>query len=399
MPWKHQRPFVSYRTPRRRFLLQSSRAVLGASLLPIAGCSGPGVSTTDPEAQVPATLTNELEAQVPSLLAAARVPGLSIALVRNGQLAWARGFGVKRSGPNASVDGKTLFEAGSVSKTVFAYAVMKLCERGVLNLDTPLTTYVSERWISDDVRFKEITARHVLSHTSGLQNWRSVEEPLRVHFDPGTKWLYSGEGYSYLQLVVAHLTGRVSTESCETLFDGLTVCATEIDSYLKTNLLRPFGMSTSGYVWETPSEHVAAAHGQDGKPTGRPGATPITAARYGAAGGLSTTAAEYARFLIEVLDPKPSDAFRLSETSRAEMLRPQVKVDDASSWALGWQILHQKKANLLSHGGDNPGFKAFVLASAERQSGYVILTNGDNGSEVIGKLAGGDTALNLFVTG
>ncbi len=123
------------------------------------------------------------------------------------------------------------------------------------------------------------------------------------------------------------------------------------------------------------------------------------AARYGAAGGLLTTATEYARFLIEILEPKPSDAFRLTERSRSEMLRAQVKVDDASSWALGWQILHEKKGNLLSHGGDNPGFKAFVLASVERKAGYVILTNGDNGNEVIGKLANGDTPLNLFVTG
>jgi CubicO group peptidase (beta-lactamase class C family) len=187
-------------------------------------------------------------------------------------------------------------------------------------------------------------------------------------------------------------------QSCETLFDGLTVCSTEIDAYLKTHLLRPFGMSASGYVWEPLSEH-AAAHGQDGRPTDRPGATPIMAARYGAAGGLSTTATEYARFLIEVLDPKPSDTFRLTRSNRDEMLRPQVKVDDASSWALGWQILHQKTGDLLSHGGDNPGFKAFVLASAERQSGYVILTNGDNGNEVIGKLVNGDTPLNVFVTG
>jgi len=103
--------------------------------------------------------------------------------------------------------------------------------------------------------------------------------------------------------------------------------------------------------------------------------------------------------LIEVLDPKPSDAFRLTQTTRAEMLRPQVKVDESSSWALGWQRLHHKKGKLLSHGGDNPGFRAFVLASAERKSGYVILTNGDNGTEVIGKLANGDTPLNLFVTG
>jgi CubicO group peptidase (beta-lactamase class C family) len=280
---------------------------------------------------------------------------------------------------------------------VFAYAVVKLHEKGVLDLDTPLTTYISERWIADDPRFDQITARHVLSHTGGLQNWRSTKNPLRMHFAPGSRWLYSGEGYSYLQLVVAHLTGRVSAESCE-LFDGVRVCATEIDAFLKANLLRPFGMTSSGYVWDTASRNVAVAHNRDGKPTNRPGATPIMAARYGAAGGLSTSATEYARFLIEVLDPKPADAFRLRRTGRDEMIRPHVKVDDTSSWALGWKILHQPDGNnLISHGGDNPGFKAFVVGSPARKSGYVILTNGDSGGEVIGKLTNGDTPLNAFV--
>lgn len=388
-----------HRTPRRRFLLHCSRAALGATLLPVVGCSRSTAPATKDDGHVPAALTDELEAQIPVLLKASHVPGLSIALVRNGEVAWARGFGVRKSGGNDPVDADTLFEAGSVSKTVFAYAVMKLCETGVLDLDVPLVTYVPERWLADDDRFARITARHVLSHTTGLPNWRSSEEPLAIAFEPGAKWRYSGEGYSYLQLVVAHLTGRVSTQSCERLFDGLTVCATDIDAYLKTQLLRPFGMSTSGYVWEMPAANGAAAHALDGSPLGRPGATPILAARYGAAGGLSTTATEYARFLKEVLAPKPSDAYRLSTASRVEMLRPQVKIDEEQSWALGWQVLRRKTGILLSHGGDNPGFKAFVLASPERRTGYVVLTNGDNGTEAIGKLATGDTPLNLFVSG
>ena len=97
---------------------------------------------------------------------------------------------------------------------------LKLSEKGILDLDLPLTNYVSERWIEGDPRFSQITARHVLSHTSGLQNWRGKDEPLRIHFTPGSRWQYSGEGYSYLQLVVAHRTGRVSTQTCETLFDA-----------------------------------------------------------------------------------------------------------------------------------------------------------------------------------
>ena len=123
------------------------------------------------------------------------------------------------------------------------------------------------------------------------------------------------------------------------------------------------------------------------------------AARYGSAGGLLTTATEYARFLLEVIDPKPSDAFRLTRASRDEMIRPQVKVDDSSSWALGWRIIHGKNGDLISHGGENIGFQNFTAASVERKSGYVIMTKGDNGIEIIAKLTNGSTALNTVVEG
>jgi CubicO group peptidase (beta-lactamase class C family) len=393
--------FRSSRLPRRAFIVQGGRTALGVLLLPLSACSRPpqAASTSADDAALAALIT-ELEAQIPSLLAAAQVPGLSIAIIRNAQVAWSRGFGVTSSATPKPVVTDTVFEAGSVSKTVFAYAVMKLSERGILGLDTPLTTYVSERWIEGDPRFNQITARQVLSHTTGLQNWRSKEDPLRLHFDPGSKWQYSGEGYSYLQLVVAHLTGRVITQSCETMFDGLTVCETDIDAFLKANVLRPFGMTSSGYVWnEVLANRTAAPHDSRGLLLARPRATPILTARYGAAGGLSTTAPDYAKFLIEVLDPKPGDAFRLTRAGRDEMIRPCVKVDDASSFALGWHILHQPKGDLISHAGDNPGFKAFVLASVARKSGYVILTNGDNGFDAMGKLINGETPLNGFVTG
>ena len=81
------------------------------------------------------------------------------------------------------------------------------------------------------------------------------------------------------------------------------------------------------------------------------------------------------------------------------MLRPQVKVDDLISWALGWQIIHSEKGNFISHGGDNKGFHAFVVASVERKSGYVIMTNGENGVEVLRKLIMGETVLNQFLAG
>ena len=113
-------------------------------------------------------------------------------------------------------------------------------------------------------------------------------------------------------------------------------------------------------------------------------------ARYAAAGGLRTTPTDYAKFLIEVIDQKPSDAFRLKKDSLEEMLRPQVKRNSQSSWALGWEINHTEKGNFLRHGGGNPGFQCLVAASVERKSGYVIMTNSENGYYgVIAKLISG----------
>ena len=391
---------MSNRMPRREFIGYGSRTALGLSLLPLAACSSPPPATTAPQAGVPLDLTAALESQIPPLMAALHVPGLSIALVANAEPVWSRGFGTTHAGSATPVDGDTRFEAGSVSKTVFAYAVMKLSEKGVLDLDRPLVSYTSERWIVNDSRFNQITARHVLSHTSGLQNWRSKEDPLRIHFDPGTKWFYSGEGYSFLQLVVAHLTGRVNEHSCETMYDGLRVCATEIDAYFKANLLKPLGMMSSGYEWdEALAARTAGPHDKDGKPLDRPRVTPISAARFGAAGNLITTANDYGRFMIEVLQPGPHDDYRLSLATRDEMIRPQVKVDDSSWWALGWLVQQGKNGTTLSHSGDNPGYKSFMLASVERKSGCVMLTNSDSGFEVIAKLVNGDTPLSTFIKG
>lgn len=136
---------------------------------------------------------------------------------------------MKNSASKELVDNDTVFEAASTSKPVFAYAVMKLVEKGVIDLDTPLTHYTSERFLKGDPRLDLVTARHVLSHTSGFPNWRSAEG-LRLDFTPGEKWSYSGEGYSYLQSVVTHLTGHVNPKDCAKFEAGVKFCATDIDS-------------------------------------------------------------------------------------------------------------------------------------------------------------------------
>jgi CubicO group peptidase (beta-lactamase class C family) len=256
--------------------------------------------------------------------------------------------------------------------------------QGVLHLDKPLTQYTSDRWIKGDPRLDLITTRRVLSHTTGLQNWRSNKDPLAIHFNPGERWSYSGEGYSYLQSVMTQLVGHVNPNDCKTLDDGFRVCATDFDAYMKANLLVPFGMTSSGYLYR---EGMARPYDRKGTLIGDRKSTPVEAARYGSAGSLHTTPSDYAKFLIEVIHPRPAGKFRLSAGTLREMLRSQIKVTPALSWGLGWAIEHTKGGDLIAHSGDNPGYKALTAASVQRQTGFIIMTNGDRGyDDIIAKV-------------
>jgi CubicO group peptidase (beta-lactamase class C family) len=379
---------------RRRFLANGGRVLVGICLLPIAARA----RSYQPKRSLSfENLIADLEEQIPELMSEAIVPGLSIAIVKDANLAWHRGFGVADAASGRSVNDDTVFEAASTSKTLFAYAVMKLCERGVLSLDTPLTEYTRERFMAGDPRLDFITARHVLSHTSGFQDWRSAKEPLKIHFTPGEKWMYSGEGYEYLQSVVTRLTGHVNSKVCARYEAGLNVCATDIDAYMKRTLLIPFGMASSGYIWnDLFDKHAARPHDERGVPLAKRKPTATDATRYAAAGGLHTTPTDYAKFLIEVMTAAGGDAYRLKKETRDEMVRPQVKVDERTSWALGWQIRHTGTGNIIQHGGDNKGFHAFVAASVEKRSGWIVMTNGDSGWKLFRNQVFWD-ALNAFL--
>ncbi len=343
---------------RRAFIARAGQAALGVWLLPRA------VSAQRTGPWTP--LIADVEKLVPTLLADARVPGLSMATVRNGALLWRRGFGVRKRDAKELVDEATVFECASLSKPVFAYAVMKLSERGVIDLDAPLTRYAPKPFLEGDPRLGLITARHVLSHTSGFQNWRSDAEPLKIHDAPGTTFRYSGEGYAYLQSVVAHLTRQ------------------PIEPFMKARLFKPFGMTSSGYLWnDTFTRHAAQPHDKEGAPSPNRQRTEKDVAHFAAAGGLYTTPTDYARFVMEVVNQKRADEFRLEPETLKEMVRPRIKIDETTSWAHGWAVQHTKDGDLIQHGGSNPGYRAYVIASVERKSGVVVMSNGDNGDAVV----------------
>lgn len=315
----------------------------------------------------------QLQRQIPEWMREAGVPGVGLAPISGGSTAWRGSFGVRDAASQVPVDGDTMFEAASMSKPVFAYVVMKLCETGVVDLDTPLTAYTPERFLEGDPRLEVITARHVLSHSSGFQNWRSEGSPLRIHFTPGERYQYSGEGYHYLQTVVTRLLGQ------------------DFETYMRARLFTPMGMASSGYTWR---DAMARPHDAQGEPLRGAQVEPLevkqpsleAVARYGSAGALLTTPEDFARFVIAVIDPPPADAFHLEPASIAEMLRPHVKLEGGqfpASWALGWQIFRNNDRDFLFHGGDNAGFHCYAVASVAGKSGLVVMTNGDAGPTLL----------------
>jgi len=304
----------------------------------------------------------DLESLIPKRMEEAKVPGLSIALVRDAELRWSRGFGIKSTATKEPVTAETVFSAQSLSKPVFAYAVLKLCEKGLLELDAPLTEYLPEPYLPSEPRLGFVTARHVLNHTTGFPNWRPEGKALKILFTPGEKFSYSGEGYVYLQKAVEHLTGQ------------------PLADYMKANVLEPFEMRHSSYVLIDAYEKEAEGHDREGKPLGRPNWT-----KANAAGSLYSTATDYARFIIEVLKPSRRDAFRLSEETVREMLKPQVSVYFSIYWGLGWGVQHSHYGNSFWQWGQgyrDSCFQAFAVGFKEQGLGVVIMTNSANGLRI-----------------
>jgi CubicO group peptidase (beta-lactamase class C family) len=320
----------------------------------------------------------KLEKLTPPLMNELKLPGVSISVVKNYKLAWSKSFGVSDSVQRTSVNSKTMFEACSMGKPVFAYLVLKLVEKGKLDLDKPLCDYLDEEFISAGDYSKLISARMILAHTSGLPNWRKGGEerggPLPVYFKPGSKFSYSGEGIYYLQRVVEHITQE------------------PLATYAKHNLFDPFGLSSTSFVWtENLDARIATGHDLSGTCLKRSKYTHANAAYT-----LYTTPDEYAKFIVNVMKPNKADEFSLSAKMTNEMVTHQVRMDVrdvidrpgrslglVAYRGLGWVIDSTITGDIVYHGGFNQtGFACYSQFNMREGSGIVIMTNGKNGSDL-----------------
>ena len=331
-----------------------------------------------PQATLNNAAVTRLEQTIPHLMTEADIPGLSIAVIRDSKMIWTRGFGVTNAETKARVTDNTVFEAASLTKPVFAYAVLKLVDNGKLDLDTPLVKYLPGRYdVGDDPRLDQITARHVLSHTSGFPNWRpGGDKTLKMYFSPGDRFSYSGEGFVYLSKVVEHITGESQ------------------QAFIKRTVFDPLDMMSSDLVWRNDYESLKTfTHDWVGGVSGRrkPDKT-------NAAASLQTTANDYAKFVIAMLNGaglKPPTA-RLMLTPQASVTlagpfslnTPDAKRSPTVSWGLGWGLEKTQDGMAFWHWGDNGDTKAFVLAVPKQKTGLVVFANSANGLSIINELVG-----------
>ena len=325
---------------------------------------------------------HHLEADIPVLLEKSDVPGMSIALIRHGKLVWSKGFGVGNSKTNKPVTSNTIFEAASLSKPVFAYAVLRLVDEGKLDLDTPLNKYLGNNYdVVDDDRINLITARHVLSHTSGFPNWRDADgtKTLLIHFKPGEKWSYSGEGMVYLSRVVEKITGL------------------RFESFMQQYALQPLGMTSSSYIWRDRFDTLKAyRHDVLGAVSGRnqpeSGKEDTLHDDGNAAASLQTDPEDYAKFIIAILN-----GTGLKRTTWQQMLTPQARVDSkypALAWGLGIGLETMPEGTWFWHWGDNGDAKAYVAAFLPDKDAVVYFADGSNGlsftKEILDDAIGGE---------
>lgn len=327
---------------------------------------------------------------ISELMARFNVPGVSIAVIHDREIHWAKGYGIADVETGGPVNTETMFQAASISKPVAAMGVLRAVQDGVFTLDDDINDILDSWQLDGDefTRERPVTPRMLMSHTSGLGDGfgfpgydPSTELPTVVQIlegsalsnvgvlfmerPPMTLMEYSGGGVTLMQQALSDARGRPFAD------------------IMRDDVLRPIGMQHSTFEQPLPQAmhgNVARAHSGDGASRG---------AKWHvypeqAAAGLWTTPSDLARFVIEVQRSSTGESNRvLSRTVVEEMLSP-VGVGD---YAVGFSISKIGQGWYFAHGGSNWGFRGTLLAHKARGYGLVVMTNADQGGAVAGELS------------
>lgn len=301
--------------------------------------------------------SGKLDAFLKQQMHVLQIPALSIAILNQGQLVYYQALGYKTIETKDSCNLKTLFEAASMTKTMFAYLVVKLARESIINLDKPLYEYLPNPDLSADNSYKQITARMILSHTSGLPNWRTGQ--LKIEAPPGTTYIYSGEGYEYLGRVIEHILHK------------------ELNDIYLERVIGPLGLKHSFFVESGYVNYYMASGYQNGKLSGRDISFEAHTAY-----GLRTNAIDYSKFISHLTR---DEIFPL-------MTSGQIKISSTKSVGLGlFKEITENGTKYYHTGNNSDRFTGRFEIYPDQQFASIVLMN-------CGKEEEFSKALNKFLT-
>jgi CubicO group peptidase (beta-lactamase class C family) len=325
----------------------------------------------------------DIDKTVQRLMKAAEVTGAGISIFNHGKVAYQKAYGFRDVEKNLPLTPDSVMAGASFTKVAFTYLVMKLVEEGTINLDKPVESYLPKplpdypayRDLSGDPRYKKITARMLLSHTSGFPNFRGLNPDLKlnINFDPGSRYAYSGEGMLLLQFVVETVTKR------------------PLKDLMQDRVFQPLGMSRTSMVTEERFEDdYANGYDEWQRSLGHPQRKTANAA-----GSMETTLSDFTKFVQAVTKGEG-----LRRTTRGLMLSPQIQIyskhqfptlEAATSeatrairlrYGLGWGLYSSPYGKAFFKEGHEEGFRNYAVVFDQPQDGIVIMTNSSNGEGI-----------------
>jgi CubicO group peptidase (beta-lactamase class C family) len=362
----------------RFFLLPALALTITASSVPVLAQGRP-VKRLDGS-----TLSrSDIDQAVARWMKKAHVTGVGIAVFDDGKVAYLKTYGARDTERHLPLTPNSIMTAASLTKPAFATMVMQLVHEHVIDLDKPvyeylpkpLPEYAAYRDLADDSRYKQITMRMLLDHTSGFPNWRRFtdDKKLKIYFAPGSRFAYSGEGIALAQMIVETITKK------------------SVNELMNDRIFRPLGMKRTSMVWERRFENdYANGYDEMGKSLG-----PERRERGDAAGSMQTTLRDYARFIQRVL----SGAI-LDQKGREMMLTPQISIRSKHefptlstetttendsihlSYGLGWGLYFTGHGEAFFKEGHDEGWRHYVVCFDKPKIGMLIMTDSSNGEDI-----------------
>lgn len=286
------------------------------------------------------------------------IPALGIGYIENGKIRQVAVYGKNENG--VSHPGNTIFNVASLTKPVTALVALKLANEGKWDLDEPVYKYWTDPDVTNNNYCRKLTTRHILSHQSGLPNWRDkmADGKLIFEFEPGSKYQYSGEGFEYLRKALEKKFGT-----------RLDVLASEL-------LFQPLAMKDTRYFWDESVDDTRFAkwHKADGSTY-----KTYKSRSANAADDLLTTIEDYCKFMVHIMN-----GAGLDKAIYSQMVSEQVKIKPRKYFGLGWWVDEKVRnnENALIHGGDDIGVHTIAFILPQSKQGLVIFTNCDNGTDI-----------------